>query len=80
MDVGEPIDVGGTDMKAMSPNDGDIATLSNRSCASMDQKNQIAPANSKHTARPNQMVRAMPTTVNNKTANHKVYMAPDMNA
>jgi len=80
MDVSKLSDVGGTAMKALSLSDGDIATMSDQSCAAMDQKNQIAPANSKYTTRLNQVVRAMPTSVNGRTANYKVYMTPDVNA
>ena len=80
MDTSKLTDVGGTAMKAMSLSDGDIAAMSDQSCAAMDQKNQIAPASSKYTVRLNQVVRAMPTTVNNKTANYKVYITPDVNA
>ncbi|MDP9900784.1 M48 family metallopeptidase [Variovorax ginsengisoli] len=80
MDVTKLTDVGGTAMKAMSLSDADIATMSDQSCAAMDQKNKIAPANSKYTVRLNQVVRQMPTTVNGKTANYKVYMTPDVNA
>ncbi len=80
MDTSKLTDVGSTALKAMSLSDGDIATMSDQSCAAMDQKNQIAPANSKYTVRLNQVVRAMPTTVNGKTANYKVYTTPDVNA
>ena len=80
MDVSKLSDVGGTAMKALSLSDGDIATMSDQSCAAMDQKNQIAAANSKYTVRLNQVVRAMPTSVNGRTANYKVYITPDVNA
>ncbi|MGI4779816.1 MAG: M48 family metallopeptidase [Janthinobacterium lividum] len=80
MDVSKLTDVGSTAMKAMSLNDGDIVAMSDQSCATLDQKNQVAPANSKYTVRLNQVVRAMPTTVNNKTANYKVYLTQDVNA
>lgn len=80
MDVSKLTDVGGSAMKAMSLSDGDITAMSDQSCAAMDQKNQIAPANSRYTTRLNQVIRAMPTTVNGKTANYKVYMTPDVNA
>lgn len=80
MDTSKLSDIGGTAMKAMSLNDGEIATMSEQSCAAMDQKNQIAPAGNKYTVRLNQVIRAMPTTVNDKTANYKVYLTPDVNA
>ena len=80
MDTSKLSDIGGTAMKAMSLNDGEIATMSEQSCAAMDQKNQIPPAGNKYTVRLNQVIRAMPTTVNDKTANYKVYLTPDVNA
>jgi len=80
MDVSKLSDVGGTAMKAMSLSDGDIATMSDQSCAAMDQKNQVAPANSKYTVRLNQVIRSMPTTINNRPANYKVYITKDVNA
>ncbi|RZL53862.1 MAG: peptidase [Variovorax sp.] len=80
MDVSKLTDVGSTAMKAMSLSDGDIVSMSDQSCAALDQKNQVAPANSKYTVRLNQVIRAMPTTVNGKTANYKVYLTPDVNA
>ncbi|RZI54148.1 MAG: peptidase, partial [Pseudomonas sp.] len=80
MDVSKLTDVGGSAMKAMSLSDGDITAMSDQSCAAMDQKNQVAPASSKYTSRLNQVVRAMPSTVNGKTANYRVYLTPDVNA
>lgn len=79
-DAGKLTAVGGTALKALSLTDADITTLSNESCAAMDAKSQIAPANSKYTTRLNQVVRAMPTNVNGKTANYKVYITKDVNA
>ena len=80
MDTSKLGDIGGTAMKAMSLTDGEIATMSEQSCAAMDQKNQIAPVGNKYTVRLTQVVRSMPTTVNDKTANYKVYLTPDVNA
>jgi len=80
MDVSKLTSVGGTAMKAMSLSDGDIATMSEQSCAAMDQKNQVAPASSRYTIRLNQVVRGMPSSVNGKPANYKVYMTKDVNA
>ena len=79
-DTGALAQAGGSAFKAMSLSDGEIATMSDQSCAAMDQKNQIAPANSRYAARLNQVVRQMPATVNGKTANYKVYMTKDVNA
>ena len=80
MDVSKLGDIGGTAMKAMSLSDGDISAMSDQSCASMDQKSQIAPAGNKYSVRLNQVIRNMPTSVNGKPANYKVYLTPDVNA
>jgi len=80
LDVDKLTAVGGTAMKAMSLSDGDIATMSNESCAAMDKKSQVAPAGNKYTTRLMQAVRKMPTSVNGQTANYKVYITPDVNA
>ena len=80
MDTSQLAGIGGTAMKAMSLNDGDITAMSNESCAAMDKKSQIAPPNNRYTTRLNQLVRAMPTTVNNQPANYKVYLTKDVNA
>ena len=80
MDTAKLTDAGSTAYKAMSLSDGDIASMSDQSCAAMDQKSQIAPASSKYAVRLAQVVRGMPTSVNGKTANYKVYVTPSVNA
>lgn len=72
--------VGGTAMKALSLSDADIVTMSDQSCAAMDQKNKVADAGSGYAKRLDKVVKAMPSTVNGKTANYKVYMTGDVNA
>lgn len=74
------LNAGGSAVKAMSLSDSDVAAMSDQSCAAMDQKNQIAPANSKYTQRLNQLVRQMPTAINGKPAVYKVYMTNSVNA
>ncbi|RZL64070.1 MAG: peptidase [Variovorax sp.] len=80
VDTGALSTAGGTAYKAMSLTDGEIATMSDQSCAAMDQKNQVAPANNKYTVRLNNMIRQMPTTVNGRPASYKVYLTEDVNA
>jgi len=80
LDVDKLTAVGGTAAKAMSLSDGDITTMSNESCAAMDKSSQVATASNKYTTRLMQVVRNMPSSVNNKTANYKVYITPDINA
>ncbi|MBC7395165.1 M48 family metalloprotease [Variovorax sp. PAMC28562] len=80
MDTAKLTDAGSTAYKAMSLSDGDIASMSDQSCAAMDQKSQIAAPSSKYAVRLAQVVRGMPTSVNGKTANYKVYTTPSVNA
>jgi putative metalloprotease len=80
MDPSALMGAGGTAFQAMSLTDGQVATMSDESCAAMDQKSKIAPANDKYTQRLNQAIRAMPTSVNGKPANYKVYVTEDVNA
>ncbi|RYX95239.1 MAG: peptidase [Comamonadaceae bacterium] len=80
MDTSQLGAIGGSAFKALSLSDGDIAAMSDESCTAMDKKSQIAPAGSKYATRLNQVVRRMPTSVNDKTANYKVYITKDVNA
>ena len=64
MDTAKLSDAGSTAYKAMSLSDGDVAAMSDQSCAAMDQKSQIATASSKYAVRLAQVVRGMPTSVN----------------
>ena len=64
MDPSQPSSIGGSAMKAMLLTDADIASMSNQSCAAMDQKSQIAPANDRYTTHLNEVVKAMPVSAN----------------
>jgi putative metalloprotease len=80
LDTASLLGAGGTALQAMTLTDGQVATMSDESCAAMDQKSTIAAANNKYTQRLNQVVKAMPTSVNGKPANYKVYITDDVNA
>ena len=80
MDTSQLSAIGGTALQAMSLSDGDIKTMSDQSCASMDQKNQVAAAGSAYANRLNQVVASMPQVVNGTPANYKVYLTKDVNA
>jgi putative metalloprotease len=80
VDTSALMNAGGTAAKALTLSDGEILAVSDQSCAAMDQKNQLAPANSAYTTRLNQLVRSMPDTINGKPANYKVYVTKDVNA
>ncbi len=79
-DTGGLLNVGGTAFKAMSLSDSEVVAMSDDSCAAMDKKNAIAAPASKYAKRLDQVVKSMPTGVNGKTANYKVYMTKDVNA
>jgi putative metalloprotease len=79
-DTGALTQAGGSAFKAMSLSDAEVSTMSDQSCAAMDQKNQIAPAGSRYATRLNQAIKSMPTTVNGKKANYKVYVTRNVNA
>lgn len=79
-DTGGLTQAGGSALKAVSLTDAEVAAMSDQSCAALDQKNQIAPANSRYTTRLNQVIKQMPTSVGGKTANYKVYITKDVNA
>ncbi|MDM0115863.1 M48 family metalloprotease [Variovorax sp. J22R133] len=80
MDTQSLAGIGGDAFKAMSLTDGEIASMSDQSCAAMDQKNQIAASGSAYATRLANVVKAMPSTVNGKPAVYKVYMTKDVNA
>ena len=79
-DTGALMGAGGAAFKAMSLTDGDVVSMSNQSCEAMDADSQIAPANSPYARRLATAIQNMPTSVNGKTANYRVYMTPDVNA
>ncbi|WPB58331.1 M48 family metalloprotease [Xylophilus sp. GOD-11R] len=80
MDTSQLGTIGGTALQVMALSDSDIKTMSDQSCASMDQKNQVAASDSAYVTRLNQVVAAMPQTVNGTPANYKVYLTKDVNA
>jgi putative metalloprotease len=73
-------DIGSNAMKTLSLTDGDIVKMSDESCAAMDEKSQVAAAANRYTVRLNQVVKAMPATVNGKKASYKVYLTKSVNA
>lgn len=66
--------------QAATLSDGDVKTLSDKSCAEMDSKAQIAPANSPYTQRLNNIAAALGDNINGTPANYKVYLTKDVNA
>lgn len=66
--------------QAATLSDSDVKTLSDKSCAEMDSKAQIAPANSPYTQRLNKIAAALGDNINGTPANYKVYLTKDVNA
>lgn len=71
---------GGTALQALTLTNGQIVSMSDESCAAMDQKNQVADASSPYTARLNKVVAQMPQEINGQPAVYKVYITKDVNA
>jgi len=71
---------GGQALQAATLSDKDVKALSNQSCAEMDAKAQIAPANSPYTQRLNKIAQALGDNINGTPANYKVYLTKDVNA
>ncbi|MDR5757477.1 M48 family metallopeptidase [Caballeronia sp. LZ035] len=66
--------------QALTLSDGDVRTLSDKSCAQMDKENQIAPANSPYTQRLDKIATQLGNNINGVPVNYKVYMTKDVNA
>lgn len=66
--------------QAATLSDGDVKALSEKSCAEMDSKSQIAPANSVYVQRLNKITAALGDNINGLPANYKVYVTKDVNA
>ncbi len=66
--------------QAATLSDSDVKTLSDKSCAEMDSKAQIAPANSPYTQRLNKIAAALGDNINGTPANYKAYLTKDVNA
>jgi putative metalloprotease len=66
--------------QAATLSNDDVKTLSDKSCAEMDSKAQIAPADSTYTKRLNKIAAALGDNINGTPANYKVYVTKDVNA
>jgi len=71
---------GGSAYKALSLSDDEIVAMSDESCAAMDRKNTIANAAGAYATRLATVVKAMPSTINGKPADYRVYMTKEVNA
>ncbi|CNE83221.1 M48 family metallopeptidase [Yersinia nurmii] len=66
--------------QAATLSDTDVRTLSDKSCAEMDQKAQIASADSEYSKRLAKISAALGDNINGTPANYKVYVTKDVNA
>lgn len=66
--------------QAATLSDADVKNLSEKSCAEMDQKAQIAPADSTYGKRLAKISTALGNNINGTPANYKVYVTKDVNA
>jgi metalloprotease len=60
--------------------DADMKALSDKSCAEMDAKAKIAPANDKYTHRLNTIAQSLGNKINGTNIDYKVYLTDDVNA
>jgi putative metalloprotease len=81
-DLGGLATAGATAFKAATLSDADVVAMADGWCEESDKENQraIAPAGNKYAQRLGRVVKDMPSTVNGKPANYKVYMTRDVNA
>jgi metalloprotease len=66
--------------QALTLSDADVRTLSDKSCAQLDNENKIAPASSKYSQRLNKISKQLGDNINGVPVNYKVYMTNDVNA
>lgn len=71
---------GGQAFIAATLSDDQVKTLSAESCAQMDRKAHIAPADSPYTRRLNAIANALGDNIAGTPANYKVYLTKDINA
>ena len=79
-DVGSLMEVGGSAFKAATLNDADISALSDRSCAAIDSKSNIAPAANKYAKRLATVMGDLPSQIKGQTVSSKVYLTNEVNA
>lgn len=78
--VGGLASAGTTAFKAATLSDADVKGLSDKSCAALDSKSQIAAPKSKEAVRLAKIVKGMPAAVNGVSINYKVYLTKEVNA
>ncbi|KFA58747.1 hypothetical protein A9G48_03595 [Gilliamella sp. wkB18] len=67
-------------IKAATLSDNEVKTLSAKSCAQMDAKSRIAPANNAYTKRLRKISKTLGNNLNGIPISYKVYLTKDVNA
>lgn len=79
-DAGGLTDAATSAFKAATLSDAEVKDLSDKSCAAMDGKAQVAAAKSKEAKRLGKIIKGMPASVKGVPINYKVYLTKDVNA
>ncbi len=80
LSLDDAMSLGSQSFQAISLSDSEVKTLSNQSCAQLDAKSKIAPANSTYTQRLNKIAQSLGHDINGTKVNYKVYITPEVNA
>ncbi|MEM5438397.1 M48 family metallopeptidase [Paraburkholderia diazotrophica] len=80
LDPNSLVQSGSQAFQAASLSDGDVRTLSDKSCAQLDSENKIAGAGSPYTKRLNKIAAQLGGDINGVPVNYKVYVTKDVNA
>jgi len=80
LDPNSLVQSGSQAFQAASLSDGDVRTLSDKSCAQLDSENKIAGAGSPYTKRLNKIAAQLGDNINGVPVNYKVYVTKDVNA
>ncbi|GHU03722.1 lipoprotein [Alphaproteobacteria bacterium] len=67
-------------IQAATLTDDDLRTLSEKSCAQMDQKSKVAPAGNAYAKRLVTILKGFPNSVDGQKLSFKVYLTKDVNA
>jgi len=80
MDANNMLNLGVQSAQIASLSDGDVKTLSDKSCVQMDSEAKIAPEKSAYAMRLKKITQALGNNINGTKINYKVYLTNDVNA
>ncbi len=80
MDSNGLLTSGAEAFQAYTLSDAQVKDLSDKSCAELDSKATIAPANSEYAQRLTKIAGALGNNINGLPVNYKVYVTKDINA